>query len=61
MNKRLKKKKAYKKYIRDIFIGYETMLENPSLDELIFQYLNEETILKRDDKRQIRFITHDRD
>ena len=34
MKKRLKKKKAYKQYIKDIFEGYEAMLENPELEEL---------------------------
>jgi hypothetical protein len=35
------------------------MLENPELEELKFNYLKEETILKRDENRQIRFKTHD--
>lgn len=34
MKKRLKKKKAYKNYIRSIFKGYEEMLENPEIKEL---------------------------
>ncbi|WP_207940504.1 hypothetical protein DOK78_001992 [Enterococcus sp. DIV2402] len=59
MKKRLKKKQAYKQYIKDIFEGYESMLENPELEELKFNYLKEETILKRDENRQIRFKTHD--
>lgn len=58
MKKRLKKK-AYKQYIKDIFEGYESMLENPELEELKFNYLKEETILKRDENRRIRFKTHD--
>ncbi|MGX7198134.1 hypothetical protein [Enterococcus olivae] len=59
MKKRLKKKKAYKQYIRDIFKGYESMLEDPQIEELRFDYLKEETILKRDEDKQIRFRTHD--
>lgn len=59
MKKRLKKKKAYKQYIKDIFEGYEAMLENPELEELKFNYLKEETVLTRDENRQIRFRTHD--
>lgn len=51
MKKRLKKKKAYKNYIRSIFKGYEEMLENPEINELRFEYLKEETILSRDDKQ----------
>ncbi len=59
MKKRLKKKQAYKQYIKDIFTGYESMLENPEIEELKFSYLKEETVLKRDENRQIRFTTHD--
>lgn len=59
MKKRLKKKKAYKQYMKDIFEGYESMLENPELNELTFRYLKEETTLSRDDKKQIRFRTRD--
>ena len=44
MKKRIKKKKAYKKYIQDIFTGYEEMLENPELKERSFSYLKEETV-----------------
>ncbi|OTN76604.1 hypothetical protein A5886_001682 [Enterococcus sp. 8G7_MSG3316] len=61
MKKRIKKKKAYKKYIQDIFTGYEEMLENPELSEKKFAYLKEETILKRDGNDQIRFRTIDVD
>lgn len=61
MKKRLRKKKAYKKYIQDIFKGYESMLENPELKELTFSYLKEETVLKRDENAQIRFRTFDQD
>jgi predicted nucleotidyltransferase len=61
MKKRLRKKKAYKQYIQDIFKGYETMLENKDLPELHFSYLKEETILKRDEKNQIRFRTFDKE
>ncbi|HCE12108.1 MULTISPECIES: hypothetical protein [unclassified Enterococcus] len=61
MKKRIKKKKAYKKYIQDIFTGYEDMLENPELSEKKFVYLKEETILKRDENNQIRFRTIDID
>lgn len=59
MKKRMKKKQAYKKYIRDIFNGYEKMLENEEIKELSFHYLKEETCLNRDDKNQIRFTTRD--
>lgn len=55
----MKKKQAYKKYIRDIFNGYEKMLENEEIKELSFHYLKEETCLNRDDKNQIRFTTRD--
>ena len=55
MKKRLKKKKAYKNYIRSIFKGYEEMLENPEINELRFEYLKEETILSIDEKKQILF------
>lgn len=61
MNKRIRKKKAYKQYIQDIFTGYEQMLSNNELNELKFSYLKEETILKRDEKNQIRFRTYDLD
>ncbi|MEG0293133.1 hypothetical protein [Enterococcus sp.] len=61
MKKRLRKKKAYKQYIQDIFLGYENMLENPELKELTFSYLKETTVLKRDDNQQIRFRTFDQD
>lgn len=61
MKKRIKKKKAYKNYIQDIFTGYEDMLENPELMEKKFVYLKEETILKRDENNQIRFRTIDID
>ncbi|WP_291291654.1 hypothetical protein [Enterococcus sp.] len=61
MKKRIKKKKVYKKYIQDIFTGYEEMLENPDLKEKTFSYLKEETVLKRDENNQIRFRTRDID
>jgi hypothetical protein len=61
MKKRVKKKKAYKKYIQDIFTGYEQMLENPEIKEKTFHHLKEETILKRDENNQIRFRTRDID
>ncbi|MFR4956340.1 hypothetical protein [Enterococcus gallinarum] len=61
MKKRIKKKKAYKKYIQDIFTGYEEMLENPELKERSFSYLKEETALRRDENDQIRFRTRDID
>lgn len=38
MNKRQKKKNAYKQYIRSIFTGYEKMLENTDLKEMKFSY-----------------------
>ena len=41
MKKRLKKKKAYKNYIRSIFKGEEEMLETPEINELRFEYLKE--------------------
>ncbi|MFV0559998.1 MAG: hypothetical protein ACK5NA_04705 [Enterococcus sp.] len=59
MKKRQKKKQAYKKYIHDIFNGYEKMLENPELEELRLTYLHEETVLSRDAQSRIRFTTHD--
>ncbi|HIZ53380.1 hypothetical protein ACWOEJ_00285 [Enterococcus eurekensis] len=61
MKKRLRKKKIYKKYIQDIFKGYESMLENPELKELEFSYLKETTVLKRDENQQIRFRTFDQE
>ncbi|MDH6364189.1 hypothetical protein M2139_001174 [Enterococcus sp. PF1-24] len=59
MNKRLKKKFAYKKYMRDIFNGYETMLQDESVNQLTFTYLKENTILSRDKDGQIHFLTKD--
>ncbi|WP_165007219.1 MULTISPECIES: hypothetical protein [unclassified Enterococcus] len=59
MKKRQKKKNAYKKYIRSIFTGYERMLENTELEELKFSYLNEETLLTRDEHHRIHFTTRD--
>lgn len=61
MKKRLRKKKVYKKYIQDIFKGYESMLENPESKELEFSYLKETTVLKRDENQQIRFRTFDQE
>lgn len=61
MKKRMRKKKAYKQYIQDIFTGYEQMLSNSEISELKFSYLKEETILKRDEENQIRFRTYDLD
>ncbi|GCF95872.1 hypothetical protein NRIC_37630 [Enterococcus florum] len=60
MNKRQKKKQAYKHYIRAIFEGYENMLENPDLEELKFHYLKEQTILSRDAEKKIHFTTKER-
>lgn len=61
MKKRLKKKQAYKKYIRDIFEGYEKMIAEPDLEKLEFSHLKEETIIYRDnDKNVIRFLTRDK-
>ncbi|MGX7172652.1 hypothetical protein [Enterococcus ratti] len=59
MKKRQKKKNAYKQYIRSIFTGYEKMLENTELNEMKFSYLNEETLLTRDEKQRIHFTTKD--
>ena len=59
MKKRQKKKYAYKQYIRSIFTGYEKMLENTDLEELKFSYLNEETLLTRDENQRIHFTTRD--
>ena len=59
MKKRQKKKNAYKQYIRYIFTGYEKMLENTELEELKFSYLNEETLLTRDENQRIHFTTRD--
>ncbi|KAF1300085.1 MULTISPECIES: hypothetical protein [Enterococcus] len=60
MNKRLKKKQAYKNYIHAIFNGYEKMILESELKELKFQYLNEETIIYRDEENLIRFLTRDK-
>ncbi|MGG5303777.1 hypothetical protein IGK38_001492 [Enterococcus pernyi] len=59
MKKRQKKKNAYKQYIRSIFTGYEYMLEDSELNELKFSYLNEETLLTRDENQRIHFTTRD--
>lgn len=59
MKKRQKKKNAYKQYIRSIFTGYEQMLEDSELNELKFSYLNEETLLTRDENQRIHFTTRD--
>jgi hypothetical protein len=59
VKKRQKKKQAYKNYIQAIFEGYETMLENPDVQELVFTYLKEETRLTRDEQKQIHFLTRD--
>ena len=59
MKKRQKKKNAYKNYIRSIFTGYEKMLENPELGELRLSYLNEETLLTRDEQQRIHFTTRE--
>lgn len=59
MKKRQKKKNAYKQYIRSIFTGYEKMLENTDLAEMKFTYLNEETLLSRDENQRIHFTTRD--
>ncbi|MHC5373638.1 hypothetical protein ACYSNU_07525 [Enterococcus sp. LJL120] len=59
MKKRLKKKVAYKAYIRNIFEGYEKMLQDASIPELTFTYLKEKTILSRDDQGAIHFLTKD--
>lgn len=57
MNKRQRKKQAYKHYIRSIFEGYEQMLEDSSIKELHFSYLKETTYLERDDQDKIHFTT----
>ncbi|ASZ07596.1 MULTISPECIES: hypothetical protein [Enterococcus] len=59
MKKRQKKKNAYKNYIRSIFTGYEKMLGNPELGELRLSYLNEETLLTRDEQQRIHFTTRE--
>jgi ABC-type nitrate/sulfonate/bicarbonate transport system substrate-binding protein len=59
VKKRQKKKQAYKNYIQAIFEGYEKMLENPDIKELVFTYLKEETRLTRDSQQQIHFLTRD--
>ena len=59
MKKRQKKKNAYKQHIRSIFTGYEKMLENTDLEEMKFTYLNEETLLSRDENQRIHFTTRD--
>ena len=60
MNKRQRKKQAYKQYIRAIFEGYETMLEDNSIKELQFSYLKEVTYLERDDQGKIHFTTKEK-
>ena len=60
MNKRQRKKQAYKQYIRAIFEGYETMLEDNSIKELHFSYLTEVTDLERDDQGKIHFTTNEK-
>lgn len=60
MKKRQRKKQAYKKYIRDIFEGYESMVANPKIEKLEFGYLNEETVIYRDQDQQIHFLSRDR-
>ena len=60
MNKRQRKKQAYKQYIRAIFEGYETMLEDNSIKELHFSYLKETTYLERDDQDKIHFTTKEK-
>lgn len=59
MNKRQKKKQAYKHYIRDIFEGYEQMVSQKELDRLEFRYLGEETVIYRDNEGQIHFLSRD--
>ncbi|HLQ39353.1 MAG TPA: hypothetical protein VK118_00120 [Tetragenococcus sp.] len=60
MNRRIKKKKAYRKYIQDIFAGYETMLLDEKLQSLTFTYAKEETILRRDKENKIHFLSRDK-
>lgn len=60
MNKRQRKKAAYKNYIRSIFEGYEKMLEDVSIKELRFEYLKEVTMLSRDAEEKIHFLTTER-
>ena len=60
MNKRQRKKQAYKQYIRAIFEGYETMLEDNSIKDLHFSYLKEVTYLERDDQGKIHFTTKEK-
>ena len=60
MNKRQRKKQAYKQYIRAIFEGYETMLEDNGIKELHFSYLKEVTYLERDDQGKIHFTTKEK-
>lgn len=59
MNKRQKKKQAYKHYIRNIFEGYEKMVSQKDLDRLEFHYLGEETVIYRDEEGQIHFLSRD--
>ena len=59
MKKRQRKKQAYKQYIRDIFEGYEKMVADQAVDRLEFRYLKEETVIYRDQKQQIHFLTRD--
>lgn len=60
MKKRIKKKKAYKKYIQSIFCGYESMLLDERIDRLSFCYGKEETQLTRDGNKKIHFLTRDK-
>ena len=46
MKKRIKRKKAYKKYIKTYSTGYEENVGNPELKERSFSYLKEETVLE---------------
>lgn len=59
MNKRQKKKQAYKSYIRNIFEGYEDMIQHPDQEKRVFNYRNEETTIYRDENGRIRFLTKD--
>lgn len=60
MNKRQRKKQTYKKYIREIFAGYEKMIADKTIQELQFSYLKETTFLTRDNEGVIHFLTKEK-
>ena len=57
--KKDKKRKRLQTVYTLNFTGYEHMLEDSELNELKFSYLNEETLLTRDENQRIHFTTRD--